>query len=259
MPLSWLPEHGGEVLIQGASRGIGLALVEQCLATERVDRVWATCREPETAAHLQELAAAQPQRLRLVPLDVTDEPSIRDAAGMVAAQTDRLHLVLNAAGLLHDAERGIRPEKRLEQLDPAAMEALFRVNATGPLLVARHFLRLLSHGDPAVVAAISARVGSIADNRKGGWYGYRMSKAALNQGIRTLAIELGRRAPAVTCAALHPGTTDTDLTAPFQSWVPAEQLFPPERTARQLLGVIDSLRTEDSGGLFSWDGELIAY
>lgn len=161
--------------------------------------------------------------------------------------------------MLHDGDRGIRPEKRLEDVDPEALTALFQVNAAGPLLVARHFRPLLGHGDPAVFAAISARVGSIRDNGRGGWYAYRGSKAALNQYIRTLAIELRRRAPAVTCAALHPGTTDTDLSAPYQDSVPAEQLFPVARTADQLLQVMAGLGPEDSGGFFAWDGQPIPW
>ncbi|MFW6345310.1 MAG: SDR family oxidoreductase [Halomonas sp.] len=258
MPLSWIPE-GGEVLIQGASRGIGLEFVHQCLAQQHIGRVWASCRAPEEAESLQALARSTNGRLHPLRLDVTDELSICDAAEQVRAAEGRLHLVVNAAGLLHDAQRKIRPEKRLEEVTPEALETLFRVNAAGPLLVARHFRTLYSHGEPAVFAAISARVGSIGDNRKGGWYAYRGSKAALNQFLRTLAVELARRAPAVTCAALHPGTTDTELSAPFRAWVPAEQLFPPERTVRQLLGVIDGLRPEDSGGFFAWDGQPLPW
>lgn len=258
MALAWIPD-GGEVLIQGASRGIGLEFVRQCLQAPQVGTVWATCRRPEAASALQGLAEGSGGRLRVLPLDVTDEASIEAAAATVQQAGGRLHLLVNAAGLLHDRQRGIRPEKRLEEVSAEVLTELFRVNAIGPLLVARAFLPCLRHGEPAVWAAISARVGSIADNRKGGWYSYRASKAALNQLVRTLAVELERRAPQVTCAALHPGTTDTDLSAPFQAWVPAEQLFAPERTVRQLLAVIDGLRPADSGGLFSWDGQPIPY
>ena len=258
MALSWIPE-GGEVLIQGASRGIGLEFVRQCLAEPGVGTVWATCRDPGNAPDLQALARASGDRLRLVALDCTDEASVRRAADQVREADGRLHLLVNAAGLLHDRGRGIRPEKRLEDVTPEALTALFQVNAAGPLLVARHFRPLLAHGDPAVFAAISARVGSIGDNGKGGWYAYRGSKAALNQYIRTLAIELLRRAPAVTCAALHPGTTDTDLSAPFQASVPAGQLFEVERTVTQLLQVMAGLGPEDSGGFFAWDGQPIPW
>lgn len=258
MALHWMPA-GGEVLIQGASRGIGLEFVRQCLAEPRVGRVWATCRNPADAAALQAVAETEGDRLALLALDCTDEASIDQAAARVSDAGGRLHLLMNTAGLLHDHSRGIRPEKRLEDSSLEGLDTLFRVNAAGPLLVARYFLPLLRHGESAVFGALSARVGSIADNGKGGWYAYRGAKAALNQYIRTLAIELERRAPAVTCAALHPGTTDTDLSAPFQSWVPADQLFPPERTVRQLLDVVASLRREDSGGFFAWDGQPIPW
>ncbi len=256
MSLSWIPE-GGEAFIQGASRGIGLELVRQCLAEPRLGRIWATCRAPKNATSLQRLANEHEDRLRLLCLDCTDEASIHQAAAHATAAGARLHLLVNAAGLLHDSNQGIRPEKRLEDVTPQALDTLFRINAAGPLLVARHFLPLLQHGEPAAFAAISARVGSIEDNRKGGWYAYRGAKAALNQYIRTLAVELRRRAPAVICAALHPGTTDTDLSAPYQAWVPASQLFPPERTARQLLEVVATLGPEDTGGFFAWDGQRI--
>ncbi|MFP4130220.1 MAG: SDR family oxidoreductase [Halorhodospira sp.] len=258
MPLHWVPD-GGEVLIQGASRGIGLECVHQCLAEPHIGRVWASCRHPQGAEALQALARESGGRLHLLTLDVTDELTVSEAAEQVRAAEGRLHLVLNAAGLLHDPERRIHPEKRIEEVTPEGLDALFRVNAAGPLVVARHFLPLFSHGDPAVFAAISARVGSIGDNRKGGWYAYRGSKAALNQFLHTLAVELARRAPAVTCAALHPGTTDTEMSTPFRAWVPEGQLFSPERTVRQLLGVIDGLSPADSGGFFAWDGQRIPW
>jgi len=234
MPLHWVPE-GGEVLIQGASRGIGLECVHQCLAEPHIGRVWASCRHPQGAEALQALARESGGRLHLLTLDVTDELTVSDAAEQV------------------------RAAEGLEEVTPEGLDALFRVNAAGPLVVARHFLPLFSHGDPAVFAAISARVGSIGDNRKGGWYAYRGSKAALNQFLHTLAVELARRAPAVTCAALHPGTTDTEMSTPFRAWVPEEQLFSPERTVRQLLGVIDGLSPADSGSFFAWDGQRIPW
>ena len=254
---SFAPESN--VLIQGASRGIGLEFVRQCLAAPQVARVVATCRVPAAAAGLQALAEAARGRLHLVTLDVTDEASIAAAAAATRAHVASLHLLVNCAGVLHEASLGLAPEKRLADVNSAALLRSFTVNAVGPLLVARHFERFFAHRDRAVFASISARVGSIGDNRLGGWYAYRASKAAQNMFTRTLAVEWGRSHQNVTCAALHPGTTDTDLSRPFQAGVPAGKLFPVQRTVTQLLDVIDRLRPEDSGQFFGWDGERIPW
>jgi NAD(P)-dependent dehydrogenase (short-subunit alcohol dehydrogenase family) len=177
----------------------------------------------------------------------------------VAAEVPRLHLVVNCAGLLHDRAAGIAPEKRLADVEPDALAASFAVNAAGPLLIARHFEPLLAHAERVVFASISARVGSIGDNRLGGWYAYRGSKAAQNMFTKTLAIEWARSRRNVICVALHPGTTDTELSRPFQANVPPQKLFSTQRTVAQLLAVIDRLTPADSGRFLAWDGTEIAW
>ena len=249
---------GGNVLIQGSSRGIGLEFVRQCLVEPKIGHVVATCRTPGSAAQLLALQQAAPNRLHVLQLDVTDEDSIRSAAVAALTAVGTLHLLVNCAGVLQDAA-GLRAEKRLADLRPEALARSFAVNAFGPLLVAKHFEPLLAHPERAVFAAISARVGSIGDNRLGGWYAYRGSKAAQNMLTRTLAIEWARSRRNVICAALHPGTTDTDLSQPFQANVPPGKLFGVERTVRQLLQVIDRLQPHDSGHFFGWDGERIPW
>ena len=241
-------------LIVGASRGIGLALVRE-LVTRNVNQVIATHRDE--ALELEELQSSADSSLELVPLDVTDEFSIAKAAARVKLIVGRLHLLIHVAGILHDKD--MTPERRLEQIDGDSLAHSFAVNATGPALIAKHFHQLLGHDDRAVVANISARVGSIADNRLGGWYSYRASKAAQNMVTKTLSIELSRRSPNVICVALHPGTVDTGLSEPFQRSVPTGALFSPERAARQLLSVIDSLTVEDSGHFFDWKGQPIQW
>ena len=243
---------GSNVLIQGASRGIGLEFVRQLLAEPQVSLIFAACRSPQRAAALAGLAAREP-RLRVLALDVADEDSIRAASVAVSATAPRLHLVINCAGLLHDAATGIAPEKRLADVRPDALSASFAVNAFGPLLVAKHFEGLLAHEERAVFASISARVGSIGDNRLGGWYAYRGAKAAQNMFTKTLSIEWARSRRNVICVALHPGTTDTDLSRPFQANVAPDKLFPVERTVRQLLVVIDALQPQDTGRFLGWD------
>ena len=150
----------------------------------------------------------------------------------IRAHTDRLHRVLVVAGVLHGDDFG--PECKLEHLSPDALQRVFAVNAFGPILVARHALTLLKHEEPAVFASRSARVGSIEDNRKGGWYAYRASKAAQNMFTQTLSVELSRRAKNVTVLALHPGTVNTDLSKPFQRHVPEGQLFSVEGAHKPL-------------------------
>lgn len=135
----------------------------------------------------------------------------------------------------------------------------FHVNALGPLLVLREFERLLKKSSGARVMTLSARVGSITDNELGGWYGYRTSKAALNQMMRTLAIEWRRLTKPILCVVMHPGTVSTNLSRPFTSGLPADRIFSPERAARQLLEIFGGLSMEDSGGFFAWDGQTIPW
>jgi NAD(P)-dependent dehydrogenase (short-subunit alcohol dehydrogenase family) len=188
----------------------------------------------------------------ILPLDLTDAESICAAA----ARTPRLHLLINTAGVLHDGA-SLQPERRLEQVQAESLRRSFEVNAIGPVLLARHFTACMSHGEAAVFASLSARVGSIADNRLGGWYAYRAAKAAQNQLLRTLAIEMARRAPKLRVLALHPGTVDTALSHPFQSGVAPEKLFSPARAAAQLLRVIET--SEGSGRFLAWDGSEIPW
>ena len=232
----------------GASGGLGRAFVEVLAAQPAVSRVAAFSRAGESfdAATVESF-----------PLDLEKEHSIASAAE-AASTLAPFHLVVVASGILHDGE-DLRPEKSWRHLDGEALERAFRINATGPALLAKHFLPLLAEDRKSAFAALSARVGSIEDNRFGGWYAYRASKAALNMLVRTLAVELARRNPSALCVALHPGTVDTPLSQPFQRSVPEGKLFSPAFAAGALLGVLDGLTPEDSGGLFAWDGARIPF
>lgn len=256
MKLNSLPENF-HALIVGASRGIGRALTGALLQEPRCALVHAACRDPACET-LQPLLREHPARLRLQRLDVSDETSIAAAAVAVRLKSPQLHLVINTAGLLHE-HPALKPERRLEDLHSENLLRSFRVNAIGPVMVARYFAPLLTHADPAVLATLSARVGSISDNRLGGWYAYRAAKAAQNQFTRTLAIEMARRAPKLTVLALHPGTVDTDLSRPFQAGVAADKLFDAGRAAEQLLSVIGGTTTAQSGRFLAWDGSEIPW
>lgn len=227
-------------VVIGASGGIGGAIE-------------AALKEEGSHAHVIGLA-----RSRSEPdhLDLLDEASIAAAAERVKA-IGAPDLVFVATGMLSEGERG--PEKAMRDLNAEWLARVFAVNTIGPALVAKHFLPLLPREGRPVFAALSARVGSIGDNRLGGWHGYRASKAALNMMIRNFAIEAKRRSERSVVVGLHPGTVDTGLSRPFQGSVAPGKLFDPERAALQLLDVIDGLKPQDSGKCFAWDGAEIPF
>ena len=231
-------------MIVGASGGIGRALV---------------CELASSATHapifgLSRSEPSFPQGVRFHPIDLGDEATIAAAAGEVG-KAGSVGMVVVATGILH--QDGVSPEKTLKALDPAAMATVFSVNAIGPALVAKHFVPLLAREGRSVFAALSARVGSIGDNRLGGWYAYRASKAALNQILRTLSIEVARSRPEAIVVGLHPGTVATGLSRPFRPDPDADGVFRPEQSAIHLLRVLNSLRATDSGGVFAWNGSQI--
>ena len=228
----------GAAVVIGASGGIGAALEEAIVDEGAFDVVHGFARSRTGDRHL----------------DLEDEASIASAAAIVA-KGPAPSLIVVATGLLHDGDRG--PEKAMRELDPDWLARTYAINTIGPALVAKHFLPLTAKGNRSVFAALSARVGSISDNKMGGWYGYRASKAALNMMIRSLAIEERRRNDRSILVALHPGTVDTALSKPFQGNVQQGRLFDPGRAAVQLLDVIDGLKVPDSGKIFAWDGAEI--
>jgi NAD(P)-dependent dehydrogenase (short-subunit alcohol dehydrogenase family) len=184
-------------------------------------------------------------------LDVTDEASIIRVLAPLEPGVDLIFIA--TGGLEID---GARPEKALRALDPAAMAAQFALNAIGPALVLKHALRLVPRDRPAKIAALSARVGSIGDNRLGGWHGYRAAKAALNQILRTASVELARSHPQATLVALHPGTVATPLTAAYAGGHPT---VTPAVAADNLLAVLDGLTPAETGGFFDWQGKAIPW
>lgn len=189
-----------------------------------------------------------------LPVDILDETSIAAAAASLAGTEPPISLVIVATGLLHSASKG--PEKSLRELDPDWMMENYRINAVGPALVAKHFLPIMAKQGPICFAALSARVGSISDNRLGGWHSYRASKSALNMFIRNIAIEWQRKNPQSVIVGLHPGTVETALSAPFKG-NPAHERFAPARAAGDMLSVLQRLKPEQSGQVFAYDGSLV--
>lgn len=246
-----------QTLIVGASRGIGLAWTQHALATDLSRGVLAVARQASQTEALLQLQAQYEGRLCLLDMDITDPNAVASTAQQIAQGS--LDCIINTTGVLHDQTLKIRPEKRFEDLNLETLETVMQVNAFGTALLLKYFLPKTVKDQRAVFAAISARVGSIEDNRIGGWYAYRASKAALNQLLKTASIEAQRRYPELIIASLHPGTTDTDLSKPFQANVAPEKLFRPEFVVERLSGVLASLTSEHSGGFFAWDGQAIPY
>lgn len=234
-------------VVFGAGGGIGRAVVEQLARSRRYASIHAGSRRSciSFGAHI-----------RPFTFDLTDETSIAAAAASIGQAPD---LVMVTTGMLHDPMRNISPEKTLRNLDAASMDRAFAINTIGPALIAKHMLPRLPRDRRTVFAVISARVGSIGDNRSGGWLAYRASKAALNMLVVNFAIELRRTHPTAIIAALHPGTVDTALSAPFQGFVPPGKLFSPDTAAAHLLQVVETLTPANSGGFFAWDGQRIEW
>ncbi|WP_294289374.1 SDR family NAD(P)-dependent oxidoreductase [uncultured Sphingomonas sp.] len=223
-----------DAVVIGASGGIGVALVRRLEQSGRYGTVHTLSRSAGT-------------------IDLTDPASIAAAAERIGGPVS---LAIVATGLLH--EDGHRPERSLRELEADWLLRQYQVNTVGPALALRHFTPLLAKDAPATIACLSARVGSISDNRLGGWYGYRAAKAALNQIVKCAAIEIARTRKQAVCVALHPGTVETGLSAPFQGGVAAGKLFTPDHAAARLLAVLDGLTPAESGEIFAWDGERIA-
>ena len=249
--------NNANVLIIGASQGIGLGFVRTLLENSNINKIYASYRNRESAQELIALSELHSDHLVCLKIDITDESQIEAGIKQISTTIDKLHLAIYCVGVLHEDK--LAPEKSLRQINSENLLYYFQVNSIGAVLLAKHLMPLFKHSDRSIFASISAKVGSIEDNRLGGWYGYRASKAALNMFLKTTAIEYSRRCPKTIVVALHPGTTDTRLSQPFQKNVPPEKLFPVERTVSLLSKVIADLNIKDSGKFFSWDGSQLPW
>lgn len=234
-----------QAVVFGASGGIGAELVSQLSRRVDFNRVHAVSRHGTPVSSKIASHAA----------DITSEADLAKLADALA-QEQNIRLVIIATGMLSDGQ-DVQPEKSYRQQSMQAFEQVFRANTFGPALVARYLLPLMPRKGRALFLALSARVGSIGDNRLGGWHAYRASKAALNMLLRNYAIEQARRNSDFIVAGLHPGTVDTRLSRPFQRNVPDGQLFTPQIAAEHLLRVIDGLTHADTGKCFDWAGKEI--
>ncbi|MDA0358692.1 MAG: SDR family NAD(P)-dependent oxidoreductase [Proteobacteria bacterium] len=247
-------ETAMNIVIQGAGRGIGLALANHALASGAT-HLFLTAQNPEQSAGYQELPPSA--TISWVAMDFLNPDSIAIAGDTILASQPNPDRIITTAGVLHDGD--LQPEKRVGALSADAMLRLYQINAMGPVLFFKSLWPALRRAHPVVAASISARVGSISDNRLGGWYSYRASKAALNQYLRTLSIELARYNPEATVVTLHPGTVATNLSAPFRTQLAKGQLQSPEECAARLWSVLDQVSPNDSGSFFAYDGQPIPY
>ena len=234
-----------QVLVIGGNGGIGFALIKRILARYPDAQVTGTYRRHQPNFYHP--------RFHWERLDITHESEIT----ALAAQFQQLDWLINAAGILHNEQ--YQPEKTIAGFDENWFSQTIKINTLPSLLLGKHFQGALKNSDAGVFAAISARVGSIEDNQLGGWYSYRISKAALNMALKTLSIEWRRKVPACCVALLHPGTTDSGLSEPFQKNVPDGKLFTPEKTAGLLLEVLERLSPEQTGRFWGYDGNQIPW
>ena len=249
-----------KVWIIGANGGLGFALTQHMLSLGH--QVTAMSRRP--SSKLQQLQQDYPGQIADVVCDISQQgPKAFSAASSIFMQYGCPDWTINASGLLHkqntNHEIGKMPEKRLSQITSSFLADNIEANAYTSITIAQYLDTLYKRDDPFRFLCLSAMVGSISDNRSGGWYSYRMSKAALNMFVKTLSIEWQRRFPQACIAAIHPGTTDTSLSVPFQSNISSDKLYTPQLSAERIYSVLNSLAAEDSGKFFHWDGSEIAW
>ncbi|WP_201551327.1 SDR family oxidoreductase [Psychrobacter sp. DD43] len=256
--------------IIGGTGGIGKAMVEQLVQTAANEHASTlTNNDMHTNTDIRVFATYhksvpdfEAENLYWIAMDICDEQSIKQAADAIKQQTTHIDWVINCAGLLHTKTR--QPEKSLQQIESEFFLQNMQVNALASLLIAKHIKPLLAKAErsadkPAIFATISARVGSISDNQLGGWYSYRMSKAALNMGMKNLSIEWSRSLKDVCVVVMQPGTVNTQLSAPFQGNVADGQLFSPAYSAECLLEVLSKMGAAQSGSFVDWAGESIPW
>ena len=233
------------VVVVGASGAIGKAFVDYYSKDESVENVFAFSRKKISYENI---------KIKCFDLDIENQTSIEDAAQNIKDYP--IDTIIVATGILHSENFG--PEKSIREINYSTMAKVMAVNTIGPALIGRYFIPLLRKDAKSVLAFLSARVGSISDNKLGGWYSYRASKTALNQLIKNFSIELKRTNPKAVVLGLQPGTVDSNLSEPFKKNVTKDKLFSPEHSRELLSGVIEKVTIEDSGNLIAYDGEIIA-
>ena len=234
-----------KVAVIGSSGAIGRAFVDHYINDLSINSIFSFSRSS---------IGIDNNKVKHFSIDIENESSIENAAKSV--EKTNFDEIIIASGLLHTNEFG--PEKSIKDLKADNILKVLNVNTVGPAIIGKYFLPLLNKDNKSVMAFLSARVGSISENKLGGWYAYRASKSALNQVIKTFSIELKRTNPKAIIIGLQPGTVDSELSAPFKRSVSNNKLFSAEYSVSQLIGVIERADESSSGNLISWDGEIIS-
>lgn len=242
---------GSSAIIIGASSRIGTALCEKWLQDDNIDNVIAISRQ-----HLPAGLQKQNSQIHCIQTEY-DESSITETCKKIQTLVNTISRVCICNGILHNED--IWPEKRIEELDINTLREVFTINSVTPIIWVKALLPLVKSKDDCVISVFSARIGSIDDNRSGGWYSYRASKAALNMLLKTAAIEYARRAANVKFIAFHPGTTDTPLSKPFQRSVKKENLFTPEYVAEHLVNIMNTQTVDGECSFIDWEDKAIAW
>ena len=235
------------IIIIGASGAIGSSFINYYINQNPSNIIYSLSRKEIKYSN---------DNIKNILIDIEDEQTIVSAAG-ICSEHGSFDKIIVATGILHD--ENLSPEKSFRHLEKNKLEKVFSVNTFGPAMIARYFIPLLNKEKTSFFGVLSARVGSISDNKIGGWYSYRASKAALNMIIKSLSIEVARNNPNAIIVGLHPGTVDSNLSNPFQKNVSDGKLFTPDYSIAKMTNVINSLTTRDTGNCFAWDGERIEF
>ena len=237
-------------VVVGSSGGVGDAFVQKLSRSTQCKKLIMTSRQPMVLGEVD-------SKHTWLSMDITNEESIASVASYMQNQNIEPNVILNLSGILHDDQFG--PERTWRNLNMETMRRVFDINTFGVALLAKHLIPCIPRSGRSVFASLSARVGSISDNRLGGWYSYRASKAAQNMMIKTLSIEAHRKWKELICVALHPGTVRTQLSEPFTKHYDSKKLFTPQQSCDYLCEVISGLTVNDTGGFFAWDGQKIEF
>ena len=236
-----------KTIIIGSGGGIGKGFVDYYALQDSSNLIYTLSRKKDDI---------RSDNITHIPIDIEDEESISNAAKQ-CGEAGSFDKIIVCTGLLHSDV--LKPEKSLRDIDRDSLLKIFSINTIGPTLIGKYFIPLLKKDSPSILSFLSARVGSISDNRIGGWYSYRASKAALNMIIKTLSIEVARNNKNAMIVGLHPGTVDSNLSKPFQGNVSSDKLFTPEYSVSKMAEVMNNLSPEDSGNCFAWDGKRIEF
>ena len=237
-------------VVIGGNGGVGQEFIRQLQDSDQVHSIVGTHRKPisESFHH---------PKVTWVQVDVRKEETIEALATHLKGTGVKPNLIINCIGILHTSEFG--PEKTWRHLNAQTMHDVFAINAFAVALLGKHLIPQMPRQERSIFASLSARVGSIADNRLGGWYSYRASKTAHNMFVKTLSLESLRKYPELAIVSLHPGTVETSLSEPFTARYDPNKLFTATRSVKELSNVITGLSSSDTGGFFAWDGQAIPY